>query len=982
MTVEDRFFLRIATKNRLLDAVQAQRAAQAAEREGRAVAQLVVEAGLLDPRQVDRIREAMAASQVMRLDAIFVELLLAERLVSGPVLDAAYAEQRRQRYRARIGNILVERGKLSVDNHRRLTSEVIRRLRTQSADAFDSGAPPPRRPTPAPAPPPARERDIFGSSAEASGPIFGSSFEVLQPAPSDEGVRIPLDEPMRSFDQTRELPRGGLFGSEESEPLQRAGGGDIFGDSSSSFPSDERSASGWSDENPAWSPVSPPSGASRPGAQSAGVPGAARAPSSEPKDDLTQSALRIDLDGEGFDAAADRALLESDLRDSVDRWAEGGASGSSGFVLERDDLEEPRGFVPEEYVRRKQVRARLLGVALAAGVLGLLGIVGVLGSRVFANRQQLEAARLQVAAALQEEDPRRRRELLEAAEVEVRAAGTMGISLRERDELEEQISWSLLEASALAALADGGPERARALLEGAPGEVASAHQDERSALLKRCQREEKLGAARLAEGRQDWSAAVHLYREAQDFGDPGAVASRQLEQLRRLLLEQTRAALAQAQRPPYRRADEANYAALAKLVQELFREDFGARRELEELAFLRAKAAGLALAEDRVRLEEARRALKHALELRKDDPQLVAALERTERRLRVQQHEREARRAEQAGRLADAIVAYRAAAEVSREEGTKKAMGAAIERCEARQREQSAAADRAARLARALTQLKESKVEEATKELEALVAERDEDPARRLLALARAVQGMVYVPPGEFLMGSAPGEGVPADEQPQRRLHVPGFFISRTEVTNEEFSRFVEAKGGETPRHWSTPRRLPSGQVEGRTYARDIGHHPVVWVSWERAREYAAWRGAQLPSEVEWEKAARGTDGRTYPWGEGTNVRAHIQADPTRLRRAPTAPVGAHAQDKSPWGVYDMAGNVQEWTRDDFAPYPGAPADAQRRADRKVVRGGAWRWPWSDARCAIRQDAAPTYANDKIGLRVVVEVPESCPELR
>src|SRR5690606_4570868 len=124
-----------------------------------------------------------------------------------------------------------------------------------------------------------------------------------------------------------------------------------------------------------------------------------------------------------------------------------------------------------------------------------------------------------------------------------------------------------------------------------------------------------------------------------------------------------------------------------------------------------------------------------------------------------------------------------------------------------------------------------------------------------------------------------------------------------------EYARFVETGQVPPPPHWTYPVRQPDGSVR-TSYDPALANHPVVNVTWKQARAYAAWRGGRLPSEAQWEKAARGTDGRTYPWGEGTKVRAHVQVPPDRLRGAPTAPVGGHADDTSPYGAQDMAGNV------------------------------------------------------------------------
>ena len=946
LTVEDRFFLRIALKNRLLNPAQAEAAARAAAEQSSPIARAVRTLGLLDPRQIERVREAMAASQVMRLDALFGEILLEQRLATRAQLQQAFAEQRRQRYRARVGHILVQQRVIPPDVQRRVISEVIRRLRSQEQE--QQQAPPPPRPA----------DDLFGSSVEESRPLFDESVSEAIPL-RDDSVSEELPRPDESVS-------GPIFGStlENRSPLYE--------------PSQERMAIPLDDTREAV-PFSPFGGESSVFKD--------MAESYEPieQGDLTQSAIAVDLVGEGFDLSADRALLESDLKDSVDRWAAGDLSqDQSGFVLEREDLEGD-GFVAEEYVRRRRTRARLLAAALGATALAVVGVAGVLGSRVYGNQRQLDAVQQAVAEALADPDPAQRKQRLEAAASELSQVGSLGVRQRARTELREAIEWSLLEAEALGLLAANDPAGARQLLLDSREEAGEAHAAELEELLQRCERERRLSRARQAESKEDWGQAVHYYREAAKFGDPGAAASRALEGIRARLNERLQQALARARRSLSKR-DEAEYAALAKLLQEHFTGPPDVQQVVADLAFRRASQRGLELARAN-RLPQAEEALREALRLRPGDAELTRALEAVSHKQRVRAHEVRGRKQEGAGRYEEAVASYRAAIDEGADSSTRRALEAAIERCRVKEGAAAQAAQRQRRFEGSLALLRQSKVRDALAELERLAEESKEARVIRLLDFARQVEGMAYVRPGEFLMGSPLGSQTPPSEQPRRRLNVPGFFVSRTEVTNAAYAEFVAAKGAPTPRHWTTPRRLPSGQVEGKTYAADLAKHPVVWVSWEEARAYARWRGGDLPSEAQWEKAARGPDAREYPWGEGRRlknrpVRAHVHVDPTRLRRAPTSPVGAHGDDESPYGVYDMAGNVEEWVRDAFERYPGAPAGAEADPGKRVLRGGSFRWPWADARCARRSRADPAYRKDRIGFRIVIEVPEAVPELR
>ncbi len=212
---------------------------------------------------------------------------------------------------------------------------------------------------------------------------------------------------------------------------------------------------------------------------------------------------------------------------------------------------------------------------------------------------------------------------------------------------------------------------------------------------------------------------------------------------------------------------------------------------------------------------------------------------------------------------------------------------------------------------------------------------------------------MVYIPGGEFIMGSDEGN---EDERPQRTVYVDGFNIDIYPVTNAEYKEFVDATGHAPPRHW-----------EGNTYPEGKGDHPVVWVSWHDAQAYCQWAGKRLPTEAEWEKAARGTDGRKWPWGN--------TFDPTKCNAkesgiGETTPVGKYPEGASPYGVMDMAGNVWEWTADWYEAYPGSSYQSARFGQKnKVMRGGSWFDPSTFVRCSVRNKAKPDFSFSTIGFR-------------
>jgi len=169
--------------------------------------------------------------------------------------------------------------------------------------------------------------------------------------------------------------------------------------------------------------------------------------------------------------------------------------------------------------------------------------------------------------------------------------------------------------------------------------------------------------------------------------------------------------------------------------------------------------------------------------------------------------------------------------------------------------------------------------------------------------------GMVYVPAGSFIMGSKYGD---PDERPQHISHTEAFFIDKYEVSNAEFIQF------------DPDFEFPEGKE----------NNPAI-VTWGQANSYARWAGKRLPTEREWEKAARGTDGRIFPWGN-TYDNTYVVWD----QRFPRG--SAIAKPESPYGCIDMAGSVWEWTADWYKPYPGNDVPMEQYGEKyKVMRGGS-----------------------------------------
>ncbi|MFQ5455390.1 MAG: formylglycine-generating enzyme family protein [Nitrospirota bacterium] len=201
--------------------------------------------------------------------------------------------------------------------------------------------------------------------------------------------------------------------------------------------------------------------------------------------------------------------------------------------------------------------------------------------------------------------------------------------------------------------------------------------------------------------------------------------------------------------------------------------------------------------------------------------------------------------------------------------------------------------------------------------------------------------GMVLVPAGKFIMGSnkTDKEGKSLeygtvkplfmDEHPEHEVHLDAYYIDKYEVTNAQYKRFIDETGAFPPFGW-----------KGRTFPEGRGNYPMTTVNWYQAKRFCEWMGKRLPTEEEWEKAARGTKGSEYPWG---NKFDKTKANTGESMIGDLAPVGSFESGKSVYGVYDMAGNVWEWVEDWYKTYPDSDYESERFGEKyKVIRGGSW----------------------------------------
>ncbi len=222
---------------------------------------------------------------------------------------------------------------------------------------------------------------------------------------------------------------------------------------------------------------------------------------------------------------------------------------------------------------------------------------------------------------------------------------------------------------------------------------------------------------------------------------------------------------------------------------------------------------------------------------------------------------------------------------------------------------------------------------------------------------------MVAVPAGKFIRGT--DYRLP-DEGPQHEMVLPVFSIDRHEVTNLQYKKFIDATSRRSPDHFVN-RTFPAGKAD----------HPVTAVSWFDAKEYCEWAGKRLPDDMEWEKAARGSDGRAFPWGGEFSIdKANTPVRWAALGlKGDTTPVGAFEGGKSSFGLYDMTGNVWEWTSSWYQPYPGNKRITENYGERyKVLKGGSW-WDCSFYKCGIsaplfnRSFFHPRTKNESFGFR-------------
>jgi len=217
---------------------------------------------------------------------------------------------------------------------------------------------------------------------------------------------------------------------------------------------------------------------------------------------------------------------------------------------------------------------------------------------------------------------------------------------------------------------------------------------------------------------------------------------------------------------------------------------------------------------------------------------------------------------------------------------------------------------------------------------------------------------MVSIPSGNFTMGSDDSDpDARADEKPQHTVYLFGYSISKYEITQAQYKKFIDATG----------HVAPTGDWDSVSKA----NYPVTYVNWDDAKAFCEWTGGRLPTEAEWEKAARGTDGRKYPWGNDNPTCELLNFNNCR---GGTTSIGGYASNASPYGVMDMAGNVWEWCSDwyDEKYYSSSPSSnpqGSANGSNRIIRGGSWHDADINVRCSCRSYG--TLSSNPVGIRLV-----------
>jgi formylglycine-generating enzyme len=237
---------------------------------------------------------------------------------------------------------------------------------------------------------------------------------------------------------------------------------------------------------------------------------------------------------------------------------------------------------------------------------------------------------------------------------------------------------------------------------------------------------------------------------------------------------------------------------------------------------------------------------------------------------------------------------------------------------------------------------------------------------------------MILIPAGTFPMGVPSGDRDGGrDEYPRHEVLLDTFAIDTFEVTNSRYLDFVKATGHRVPQNPKNPTR---NLWQGDSITDSLADRPVINVDWYDADAYCTWAGKRLPTEAEWEKAAKGTSDKRFPWGNVEPTAKHLNYNQRWIGEKTLMPVGSYEAGKSPYGVYDMAGNVWEWVNDWYDPRyyeksPNKNPKGPESGTKKVIRGAGWPNETPSVRIFTRVESDPTIRNESTGFRCATDVP-------
>ena len=259
-----------------------------------------------------------------------------------------------------------------------------------------------------------------------------------------------------------------------------------------------------------------------------------------------------------------------------------------------------------------------------------------------------------------------------------------------------------------------------------------------------------------------------------------------------------------------------------------------------------------------------------------------------------------------------------------------------------------------------LAQVQEEEADLARRMEEMDISWQELDDRRKEILPEANTRRMTEIPPGSFTMGGRE-EDSPKNALPSHSVHISSFYIGRFPVTNQDYKEFINCTGYKPPIHW-----------QRGTFPTGLGQHPVVNVSWIDAREFAEWSGGRLLTEAEWEKAAKGDGEFPYPWGERFVEGERCNSNNTI---GMTTAVNEFPEGRSPYGVWDMSGNVYEWCADYFDDeyYRSSPTSNPRGPDggqEHVIRGGSFSETRAGLRVTHRGCCAEATTRDTVGFRI------------